>query len=137
MKIDRIDHVVLNVRDVEVAAEWYVRVLGMERVEFSPGGAGQAPRVALAFGRQKLNLRPLDTEPAHWPTGARPAPGSDDVCFITSAEPGETLEHLRSCGAEIVEGPVPKQGALGPMTSIYCRDPDGNLIEIAAYPAAD
>ncbi|HEX3467385.1 MAG TPA: VOC family protein [Candidatus Elarobacter sp.] len=134
MRIERIDHVVLNVRDVEVAAEWYVRVLGMERVEFSPGGANQAPRVALSFGRQKLNLRPVDTNPAAWPTAGNAARGSDDLCFITEAEPPETVAHLRACGVEIVDGPVRKQGALGPMTSVYCRDPDGSLIEIAAYP---
>src|ERR1700761_7201126 len=115
MRIERIDHVVLNVRDVDVAAQWYVRVLGMERVEFTPGGAGKNPRVALSFGRQKLNLRPVDTDPARWPTGAQPTRGSEALCFITTAEPAETVAHLRSCGVEIAEGPVGKQGALGPM----------------------
>ncbi len=134
MKIERIDHVVLNVRDVEAAAAWYQRVLGMQRTEFTPGKPGQPPRTALSFGNQKLNLRPADTDPADWPTGANPARGSDDLCFITTSAPDDVIAHLRACAVEIAEGPVRKQGALGPMTSVYCRDPDGSLIEIAAYP---
>jgi catechol 2,3-dioxygenase-like lactoylglutathione lyase family enzyme len=136
MKIERIDHVVLNVRDVEASAAWYQRVLGMERTDFAPGKPEQALRTALSFGNQKLNLRPFDTEPAAWPTGANPARGSDDLCFITTSAPDDVIAHLRSRAVEIVEGPVRKQGALGPMTSVYCRDPDGSLIEIASYPTA-
>lgn len=135
MKIDRIDHVVLNVRDVEVSAAWYQRALGMERSDFAPGSADQPARTALKFGNQKLNLRPIGTDPAGWPTGTNPARGSDDLCFITTGSPEDVIEHLRACEIEIVEGPVRKQGALGPMTSVYCRDPDGSLIEIATYPS--
>ena len=118
--IDRIDHVVVNCRDLEATAAWYERALGMKRQSFAGG------RTALAFGRQKLNLRP---------TGAVDAPGSLDLCFITTTQPDEVLRHLGSVGVAIVEGPVPKTGALGPMISVYCRDPDGNLVEIASYPA--
>jgi catechol 2,3-dioxygenase-like lactoylglutathione lyase family enzyme len=136
MRVERFDHVVLNVRDVEVAADWYGRVLGMQRTDFAPGKPDQPLRTALAFGNQKINLRPVDTDPAQWPTGAQPARGSDDLCFITSSSPDDVLEHLRALGVAVVEGPVRKQGALGPMTSVYCRDPDGSLIEIASYPPA-
>ncbi len=124
--IDRIDHVVVNCRDVEAMAAWYERVLGMRREAFGP----QA-RIALKFGRQKLNLRP--TGAANWETGAVDAPGALDFCFITSEAIDRAAARLRDCGVAITQGPVTRTGALGPMTSIYCRDPDGNLIEIAAY----
>lgn len=125
--IDRIDHVVLNCRDVDTVANWYVRVLGMRREVFG------ADRVALRFGEQKLNLRP--TGAPNWPTGATDSPGSLDLCFITTSVPEDIETHLREAGVEITEGPVPKTGALGPMTSYYCRDPEGNLVEIASYPS--
>lgn len=125
MRIDRIDHVVLNTRDVEACVDWYVRVLGMTRVVFGDD------RIALAFGDQKINVRP--TGAPNWVTAAVDAPGSLDLCFIADAEPEAIGEHLRSCGVTITDGPVPKTGALGPMTSHYCRDPDDNLIEIASY----
>jgi catechol 2,3-dioxygenase-like lactoylglutathione lyase family enzyme len=124
--ISSIDHVVLNCRDVDASSEWYVRVLGMTREVF-----GQAGRVALTFGRQKINVRP--TGAAGWETGAVDAPGSLDLCFITDAQPDDVAAHLRDCGVEITAGPVTRIGALGEMTSHYCRDPDGNLIEIATY----
>jgi catechol 2,3-dioxygenase-like lactoylglutathione lyase family enzyme len=123
--IDRIDHVVLNCRDVDATVEWYTRVLGMRREVF---GAG---RVALAFGRQKINVRP--TGAPNWATGEVDAPGSLDLCFIADAAPEAIGAHLRACGVTITEGPVPKTGALGPMVSHYCRDPDGNLVEVASY----
>jgi catechol 2,3-dioxygenase-like lactoylglutathione lyase family enzyme len=124
--IDRIDHVVLNAADTDASSQWYVRVLGMKREVF-----GEAGRVALTFGRQKINVRPTGAQ--GWETGAVDAPGSLDLCFITDAAPDEVAAHLRDCGVDITEGPVTKTGALGPMTSHYCRDPDGNLIEIATY----
>jgi catechol 2,3-dioxygenase-like lactoylglutathione lyase family enzyme len=127
--IDRIDHVVLNCRDVEASASWYARVLGMARENFGP-----EERTALKFGRQKLNVRPSGA--ANWETGAVDAPGSLDLCFITAATPQEVLAHLGSCGIAVSAGPVARTGALGPMTSVYCRDPDGNLVEIASYPDA-
>ena len=127
--VDRIDHVVLNCRDVEQTADWYVRVLGLRREVFGEG------RVALAFGNQKINLRP--TGAPNWATGAVDSPGSLDLCFIADAGPDEIAEGLRASGVQITEGPVAKTGALGPMTSHYCRDPDGNLIEVASYTARD
>jgi catechol 2,3-dioxygenase-like lactoylglutathione lyase family enzyme len=128
--VDRIDHVVLNTSDVEVTVGWYMRVLGMRREVF-----GDASRVALRFGNQKINLRP--TGAPGWETGAVDAPGSLDLCFISTADPDAVAAHLRDAGVPITAGPVTKIGALGPMTSHYCRDPDGNLIEIASYPRAD
>lgn len=124
--LDRIDHVVLNCRDVQATAAWYGRVLGMTREEFGPDR-----RIALTFGRQKLNLRP--TGAPNWATGEVDAPGSLDLCFVASTPLPEVAEHLRACAIAITAGPVAKTGALGPMTSIYCRDPEGNLIEIASY----
>jgi len=125
--IDRVDHVVLNCADVGETAAWYERVLSMRREEFGP-----ERRTALKFGSQKINLRPTGPA-AQWPTGAVDAPGSLDICFITRSSPQDVLAHLRACGVSVTEGPVQKTGALGPMTSIYCRDPDGNLVEIARY----
>ena len=129
--VDRIDHIVLNVRDVEIAAAWYQRVLGMEREEFGP-----QQRTALKFGGQKINLRPVDADAGSWPTGVNDKPGSADVCFITAVPPDEVVAHLHDCGVTILIGPGERAGALGPIQSVYCRDPDGNLVEIASYQPA-
>jgi catechol 2,3-dioxygenase-like lactoylglutathione lyase family enzyme len=126
--IDRLDHLVLNVRDVEISAAWYQRVLGMEREEF-----GGDRRTALRFGGQKINIRPAEADLRAWPTGRTSQPGCEDVCFITAVGPEDVIDHLRDCGVAVEDGPVVREGALGPMTSVYCRDPDGNLIEIASY----
>jgi catechol 2,3-dioxygenase-like lactoylglutathione lyase family enzyme len=126
--VDRIDHIVLNVKDVEITTAWYLRVLGMEREEFGPHN-----RTALKFGGQKINVRPTDATPGTWPTGANDAPGSGDLCFITAAPPDEVISHLHECGVPILAGPVERSGALGPIRSVYCRDPDGNLVEVASY----
>jgi catechol 2,3-dioxygenase-like lactoylglutathione lyase family enzyme len=125
LHIERIDHVVLNCHDVEVTADWYARVLGMRREIFGDG------RLALTFGEQKINVRP--TGAPNWETAAVDQPGSLDLCFIAECSPEAIGAHLRACGIAITNGPVEKIGALGPMTSHYCRDPDGNLIEIACY----
>jgi catechol 2,3-dioxygenase-like lactoylglutathione lyase family enzyme len=124
--IDRIDHVVVNCRDVEAMASWYERALGLQREAFGPDR-----RIALKFGRQKLNLRP--TGAANWETGAIDTPGAMDFCFITESGLDAVITRLRGCGIEITHGPTTRTGALGPMTSVYCRDPDGNLVEIASY----
>ena len=129
--IDRIDHIVLNVADVEITAAWYQRVLGMEREEFGP-----KQRTALKFGGQKINVRPADSDPGTWVTGVNDKPGAGDLCFITAIPPDEVIAHLHDCGVTILEGPVERAGALGPMRSVYCRDPDGNLVEIATYLSA-
>lgn len=127
--VDRLDHLVITCRDVEISASWYQRVLGMEREEFGPHR-----RTSLRFGGQKINLRPVNATQKEWFTGAAGGvPGTDDLCFIVTMKADQVAEYLRACGVTIELGPVAKAGALGPITSVYCRDPDGNLIEIATY----
>jgi catechol 2,3-dioxygenase-like lactoylglutathione lyase family enzyme len=126
--IDRLDHVVVNCKDVELTATWYQRVLGMEREEFGPDH-----RTALKFGGQKLNLRPTDADKRAWVAAANTSPGTADLCFITATGAEDVVTHLHNLGVTIELGPVPRTGALGPMRSVYCRDPDGNLVEIASY----
>jgi catechol 2,3-dioxygenase-like lactoylglutathione lyase family enzyme len=126
--VDRIDHVVINCNNVEITAAWFQRVLGMEREDF-----GAQNRTALKFGGQKINLRPIDSDVRLWPTGVCAEPGTADLCFITAAPPDEVIGHLHDNGVQILQGPVERAGALGPIQSVYCRDPDGNLIEISSY----
>jgi catechol 2,3-dioxygenase-like lactoylglutathione lyase family enzyme len=128
--VDRFDHIVLNCHDVHATAAWYERVLGMAQQTFGPSN-----RIALAFGNQKINLRPVgaQADDPDWITGRVEAAGSEDLCFITRCTAEEVRAHLAECSVEITAGPVTKIGALGTMTSHYCRDVDGNLIEIAVY----
>lgn len=132
IQINALDHLVINVADVERSAAWYRRILGMEVKIFDPGH-GKAPRTSLTFGRQKINLRPLGTDKTEWFTADHETAGSDDLCFLTSATPEQVVAHLAANGVAIEEGPVIKQGARGALRSVYCRDPDGSLIEIASY----
>jgi len=132
--VTALDHLVINVRDVEISAAWYQKVLGMTRRDFDPG-QGKAKRVSLTFGQQKINLRPIGTDKVEWFTADHEAAGSDDLCFLTTASPDEVVRHLQACGVAIAEGPVAKQGARGVLASVYCRDPDGCLIEISSYSA--
>ena len=132
VKVSAIDHIVINVRDVARSAEWYRKTLGMEVKVFDPG-AGKSPRTTLVFGRQKINVRPLGADQVEWFTADHETAGSDDLCFLTSSTPDEVVAHLNACGVEIEEGPVNKQGARGTLRSVYCRDPDGSLIEISSY----
>jgi catechol 2,3-dioxygenase-like lactoylglutathione lyase family enzyme len=127
------DHIVLNVADVEASALWYARVLGMMREDTMPPTGG-APRVSMIFGRHKINLRPLTASQEEWFTAGSPHAGSDDLCFITTLPPPRVADHLLACGVPIELGPVMKKGAMGAIRSIYVRDPDGNLVEIASYP---
>ena len=87
----------------------------------------------MRFGRQKINLRPIATSKEDWFTADHEAAGSEDLCFLTDATPDEVVQHLRAEGVAIVTGPGLRQGALGTLMSVYCRDPDGSLIEIASY----
>jgi catechol 2,3-dioxygenase-like lactoylglutathione lyase family enzyme len=125
MKIDRLDHLVLTVRSIEASCAFYSRVLGMEIVTF---GAG---RKALAFGAQKINLHEAGRE--FDPKAAQPTPGSADICLISADPLPDVLAHLARCGVDILEGPVPRTGATGPIESVYFRDPDRNLIEVSNY----
>ena len=132
VKVEALDHLVINVADVAVSAEWYRKILGVEVKVFDPGG-GKAPRTSLQFGNQKINVRPCDADKVEWFTADHEAAGSDDLCFLTGATPQEVVAHLKACGVAIEEGPVAKQGAIGTLRSGYCRDPDGSLIEISSY----
>jgi catechol 2,3-dioxygenase-like lactoylglutathione lyase family enzyme len=128
MRIERIDHLVLTVADVERTVLFYTVVLGMEAVTFDDG------RRALAFGDQKINLHEAGREID--PKAARPTPGSADLCLIADALPDEIAKWLSIRGVAIEEGPVMRTGARGVITSFYLRDPDGNLIEISSYRTA-
>ena len=125
--IDRIDHIVLTVFDIDRTIDFYSRVLGMEPVTFAGGRRG------LAFGRQKLNLHQAGRE--YEPKALRPAPGAIDLCFIAATPLGQVIEALEAEKVAIIQGPVAKTGALGSMQSVYFRDPDGNLVEVSNYDA--
>ena len=123
MHIDSLDHLVLTVADVETTCAFYRRVLGMETVTFAGG------RKALALGRQKINLHQRGRE--FEPKAEHATPGSGDLCFITSVALPEVVAHLAAEGVAVIEGPVRRTGAVGPILSVYFRDPDGNLIEVS------
>jgi len=123
MEIERLDHLVLTVTDIDATCAFYTRVFGMALMRFGEG------RVALGFGEQKINLHPHGGE--FEPKASRPIPGSADLCLITRTPMAEVLAHLESCAVPVEEGPVQRTGAQGPILSVYCRDPDGNLIELA------
>ena len=128
MKIDRIDHLVLTVRSIEATCEFYSRVLGMRVVTFG------AERKGLAFGVQKINLHQSGRE--FEPKAENPTPGSADICLIAANPLSDVIAHLTSCEVPILEGPVTRTGATGPIQSVYFRDPDQNLIEVSSYDTA-
>ncbi len=123
--IERIDHLVLTVKDIAATCAFYQRVLAMEVVTFAGG------RTALSFGSNKINLHQQGKE--FEPKAHKPAPGSADLCLITKAPITKVIERLRLNNVPVVHGPTTKIGALGPMTSVYFRDPDLNLIEVSNY----
>jgi catechol 2,3-dioxygenase-like lactoylglutathione lyase family enzyme len=122
----RIDHIVLNCRDVKATADWFERVLGLQREIF-----GLDQRIALKFGTQKINLRPIDAE--NWITSTSREAGGVDICFITEDGIESARSRLEAAGVEIILGPVTRAGSMGNMTSLYFRDPEGSLLEIASY----
>jgi len=132
LNIEALDHLVINVDNVEISAAWYQRVLGMRREELATGKNNEV-RVALRFGRQKMNLRPIRASKEEWFTADHERAGSHDLCFLTQSTPQSVLIHLQECGVAVELGPVEKRGALGTLISVYCRDPDGSLIEISSY----
>jgi catechol 2,3-dioxygenase-like lactoylglutathione lyase family enzyme len=131
VKVNALDHLVINVNDVARSAEWYAKILGMEIRVFDPGG--KTMRTSLLFGSQKINVRPKNADKVDWFTADHVAAGSDDLCFLTASTPDEVVAHLKAHGVPIEEGPSRKQGARGTLLSVYCRDPDGSLIEISSY----
>lgn len=136
VKVHALDHLVINVADVRRSSEWYCKVLGMQIEVFDPG-QGKTPRTSLRFGNQKINVRPRDADKVEWFTADHETAGSDDLCFLTSSSPADVVAHLNASGVAIEEGPVAKQGARGTLRSVYCRDPNGSLIEIASYEDKD
>ncbi len=125
MLVDRIDHLVLTVDSIDLTCEFYARLFGMQVVTFGDH------RKALKFGEQKINLHQVGQE--FEPKALKPTPGSADLCLITQIPLSQVIDYTLSCGVEIVDGPVKRTGALGIIESIYVRDPDGNLLEIANY----
>jgi catechol 2,3-dioxygenase-like lactoylglutathione lyase family enzyme len=121
-KLDRLDHLVLTVRDLAASRDFYTRVLGME------ARTGPGP-VALHFGDQKLHLHQAGSE--FEPKAARPTPGSGDLCFTTRSPIDTVVAELREAGVEIIEGPARRVGARATLLSVYFRDPDGNLVEVS------
>ncbi len=132
LTVQRIDHLVLTCRDVAATIRFYTEVLGMKEVTFGEG------RKALSFGRQKINLHPIG-QVARVGAGnvaaiaAHPTAGSTDLCLIVAENAAAIVAHLAACGVPVEEGPVVRTGALGPIESVYVRDPDGNLVELARY----
>ncbi|MBB5075163.1 VOC family protein [Nonomuraea endophytica] len=125
IRIERLDHLVLTVADVDRTITFYTEVLGMEPVVFGGG------RRALRFGPHKINLHAAGHEID--PKAARPTAGSADLCLVSAVPIEEVIAHLGASGVAIEVGPAPRTGALGEMTSVYFRDPDNNLIEVSTY----
>ena len=123
MHIDHLDHLVLTVADIDRSCLFYSQILGMKVITFNGN------RKALRFGQQKINLHPAGGE--YPPTAAHPTPGSADLCLIATTPLDVVMTELRDRDIDIIDGPVQRTGATGPMLSVYIRDPDGNLIEIA------
>ncbi|NXD30659.1 GLOD5 protein, partial [Spelaeornis formosus] len=123
--IQRLDHLVLTVKSIEDTVAFYSKVLGMEVVTF------KGNRKALRFGQQKFNLHEAGQELE--PKARRAVPGSADLCLVTAVPLEQLLQHLEACGVPVEEGPVARTGAVGPITSIYFRDPDENLVEVCRY----
>lgn len=124
--IQRLDHLVLTVASIPTSTDFYRRVLNLEVHE-------KDGRWSLRFGQQMINLQQVNL--TREPKAEHPTPGSADFCFITATAPSDTIAHLEEMGVSVLLGPVARPGALGPMTSVYFRDPDQNLLEIACYTA--
>jgi catechol 2,3-dioxygenase-like lactoylglutathione lyase family enzyme len=125
VNIKAIDHIVLTVKDINATCAFYAHVLGMQVNTFGDG------RKALSFGAQKINLHQYGQE--FEPKAKEPTPGSADLCFVTEVSISKVIEHLKESGVAILEGPVHRTGAVGPIISVYFRDPDGNLVEVSNY----
>jgi len=124
MQINSLDHIVLTVENIDVTVDFYAQVLGMKKEVFGED------RVALKFGDQKINLHEFNNE--FEPKALKPTPGSADLCFIVKGQLDEAMTHIEAQGVKIIDGPVNRTGAKGPLLSIYFRDPDNNLIEVAS-----
>ncbi len=127
MRITALDHLVLTVTDPERIADWYRTVLGTGVETYRPDDG--TTRIALTFGRQKINLHRAGAE--FTPHAAVPGPGTGDLCFLVGDPLAEWEDHLAALGIAVEAGPVARTGATGPLMSLYVRDPDGNLIELS------
>ncbi len=125
MKVISIEHTVLTVSDIQATVDFYESTLGMAVEAFGEG------RIALKFGTQKINLHQQGNEVE--PKAESPTPGSSDLCFVTETPLDTAIAHVQNLGVEIIQGPVQRTGAQGPIVSFYFRDPDLNLIEVASY----
>ena len=125
IKIDRIDHLVLTVTSIENTCDFYCNILGLDRETFGED------RIALKFGQQKFNLHQFGCDIN--PKAKMPIPRSMDLCLITTTPISNVISHLDNHQTRIIIGPVTRTGAKGPITSVYVRDPDGNLVEISTY----
>ena len=125
--ITSLDHLVLTVTDMVASVAFYRDILGMQAIEFE--AADGSRRWALAFGAQKINLHPAQAPFA--PHAAKPRAGAADLCFLSPTPLEAWSTYFEACGQQVIDGPVQRSGALGPIVSIYIRDPDGNLLEIA------
>ncbi|MBO2447545.1 VOC family protein [Actinomadura barringtoniae] len=125
MRIDRLDHLVLTVANLDATVDFYARVLGMDPVTFGDG------RRALTFGTSKINLHEAGHE--FEPKAEHALPGTADLCLIAATPIDDVVKELTAHGVPIEEGPVERTGATGPILSVYFRDPDRNLIEVSNY----
>ncbi|KAJ6636467.1 Glyoxalase domain-containing protein 5 [Pseudolycoriella hygida] len=124
-KVESIDHIVLTVANIDRSITFYTNILGMTAKVFGDG------RYALHFGTQKINLHQIGHE--FMPHAFKPTCGSVDICFVTKQPLDLWMDKLKALRVTVEEGPVPRTGALAPMNSLYIRDPDNNLVEIAYY----
>lgn len=125
IKVDRLDHLVLTVQNVEKTCQFYAKALGIKSVTFGSGSK------ALCLGAQRIKLQQRGQESE--PKAGTATPGSGDFCFITQTDLEQVVQHLVSCNIEVIDGPIRRSGTNGPMTSIYFRDPDLNLVQVSAY----
>lgn len=126
IKIKSLDHLVLTVGDIQKTIDFYVNILGMQEITFGDN------RKALLFGKQKINLHQRGAEIQ--PNAQNAGCGTADLCLLTDTPLNEVVQILQSHHIEILEnGIVPRTGAVGKIQSVYCRDPDGNLLEISQY----
>ena len=125
--IASLDHLVLTVTDIMASVAFYRDILGMQALQFE--AADGSRRWALVFGAQKINLHPAQAP--FTPHAAEPRAGSSDLCFLSPTPLDAWAAYFEACGQEVLDGPVQRSGALGPIVSLYIRDPDGNLLEIA------
>ena len=129
MKLEKIDHVVITVKNLNKTIDFYTNILGMKLEEFSSSLDNDQIRYAVSFGFQKINIH--EEKKTIKPNALNPSSGSMDICFISKNKINDWVHHLVKKGINIEIGPEKKTGALGPILSIYIRDPDFNLIEIS------